>query len=106
MKQEEQEVKVRQSWYYKEGRVVLEEREKEEQQPVRIDRDEYPATVGVDRKRTRNLGDYNSVSYSVSVYLPAAINELDEAYEAAVAFVEDKIQETEKEIKEYLDSKK
>jgi len=58
-----------------------EQRVSEPVAPVR--RDEPVAKVGVDKSMTVNLGNYNSVRFGVSVWLPCASSEVDETFETA-----------------------
>ena len=50
-----------------------------------------PATVSVDYSLTMNLGNFESARISVSVQVPCYREEVDEAYEFASAWVEQRI---------------
>jgi len=82
------------------GRVVTED--SHEQRPVAVRH--YPAevplaSVSVNGGITVNLGDYNSARIEVGVTLPCVVEELDDAYEAALAMVSQRIEEQEVELK-------
>lgn len=50
-----------------------------------------PAVVHVDYALTMNLGNYESAKISVSVSVPCYKEEIDEAYEFAQAWVEERL---------------
>ena len=50
-----------------------------------------PAMVTVDYGLTMNLGDYNAARLSVSVTVPCYKEEIDEAYEFAQAWAEERL---------------
>jgi len=50
-----------------------------------------PAVVGVDYGLTMNLGDYESAKIGVSVSVPCYKEELNEAYEFAQAWAEERL---------------
>lgn len=50
-----------------------------------------PATVEVDYSLTMNLGNYESARISVSVTVPCYKEEIDEAYEFAQAWAEERL---------------
>lgn len=49
------------------------------------------AEVGIVAGQTMNLGNYNSARVSVSLKLPCAEKDLDETYERALAWVDEKM---------------
>ena len=53
-----------------------------------------PATVNVDYSLTMNLGNYESARISVSVSVPCYKEEIDEAYEFARAWAEQRLEST------------
>ena len=53
-----------------------------------------PATVSVDYSLTMNLGNYESARISVSVSVPCYKEEIDEAYEFARAWAEQRLEST------------
>lgn len=55
---------------------------------------------------TYNIGNYESVRVGVSVTLPCYVEELEQAYRKAREFVEMKLAEIDKEIKEIIEKRK
>jgi hypothetical protein len=53
-----------------------------------------PAKVTVEYGLTMNLGDYNSAKLTVSVTVPCYKEEIDDAYEFAQAWAEQRLEET------------
>lgn len=85
---------------YKQGRIVRSESSNEEPIAVRA----YPANVPLGSVSfsgglTENLGDFNSARYDVGVTLPCTVEELEDAYEAAVEIVSTRLRELEADIK-------
>lgn len=46
-----------------------------------------PAVVTYHGRRTKNLGDYNSISIEVGIHIPCDPKDVDKTYEAARDFV-------------------
>jgi hypothetical protein len=61
--------------------------------------------VRAESRVTLNLGNYESVQIGVSVTLPAVVEEVVDAYDAAQAFVEKKLAEQKAVIDEYRKNK-
>lgn len=90
---------------YKEAKIVKSEEMSEDRILVR----EFVGTVaeiGAEARMTINLGDFESVQVGVSVRLPAYVEELEEAYKAAKAFVDMKLNKEVQDIREYRASKR
>lgn len=85
---------------YRAGRILKEDSSSEETIPIRA----YPASVKlgsvtVSGGLTQNLGDFNSARFDVGVTLPCAVEELDDAYEAAIAFASQRLDELSNDLK-------
>ena len=86
---------------YKEGRVVANE---EIDEPEMIEVGKFKtatATIGHSSKMTINLGNFESVTLNVFCSLPTYVEEIDEAYETARKFVDMKMNEQVKSVKEW-----
>lgn len=85
---------------YKQGRIVRSESSEEEPIAVRA----YPANVPLGSVSfsgglTENLGDFNSARFDVGVTLPCTVEEVADAYEAAVELVSTRLRELEADVK-------
>jgi hypothetical protein len=92
---------------YREGKVITKEESGEEQIEVRS----YPETVPLAEvsygcKMTLNLGNFESVSVNVATKLPSSVEELDDAYATAKAFVDKKLNAEVSGIRAYREKKK
>lgn len=88
---------------YKEGGVVSKEECSEEQIDVRLFEGEI-AHVGHNARMTISLGNYESVQVGVHCTLPCHIEELNDAYTTAKAFVDKKLNEEVSQVREYRKS--
>ena len=88
---------------YKEGGVVTKEESSEELIDVRMFEGEI-AHVGHNARMTISLGNYESVQVGVHCTLPCHIEELNSAYTTAKAFVDKKLNEEVKQVREYRDT--
>lgn len=62
------------------------------------------ATVGLSIGVTHNLGNYESVKFTVSIFLPCAVNadDIDETYNEAKGWVDTRVEALSQEIKDQL----
>lgn len=81
-------------WITRRYRTQLEDREElnTDELEVRIFETD-PARVRQVRRRTINLGNYESVSIEVGVELPCYVEEIDDASDEASYFVEERMDE-------------
>jgi hypothetical protein len=92
---------------YREGNVITKEESGEEQIEVRSYPETIPlAEVSYGCKMTLNLGNFESVSVNVSTKLPSSVEELDDAYATAKAFVDKKLNAEVSGIRAYREKKK
>lgn len=84
--------------FTKNGEPIYPEEFEEGELPYEKDAPETLSKVKVSYSRTLNLGDFNSARVEIGVELPCRVNELQEAYEAAVEFVGPKYVETINEV--------
>lgn len=74
---------------YRDGGFVRGEEEEHEEIKVReVPEGAFMAQVGYNGRATINMGDFNSTQIGVSVVLPAPVEEIEDAYEAAKKFVD------------------
>lgn len=76
--------------------------EQSKEEVAEIISDKPMANVGVSIGLTRNLGNYESIKFTVSLYLPC-INtpeEVNQAYEEAKGWVDAKVEQIDKEVTE------
>lgn len=85
---------------YKEGGVVKGEEAVENMIETRVFKSET-ASIGHTARMTISLPNYESVQIGVHCTLPCYIDELSEAYQVAKAFVDKKLNEEVKQIREY-----
>jgi len=64
-----------------------------------------PAVVGIDYALTMNLGNFESAKISVSVHVPCYKEEIDDAYEVAQAWVEERVSKERNMIRAARDGK-
>ncbi len=92
---------------YKNGGVITKE---EAQELPGMDIRQFPpgvklGSVSVETRIVKNLGNYETCHMSVGVTFPCVIEEVQDAYDAAQAFVERKIMEQVKVVDQYRNSK-
>jgi len=74
---------------YKEGGFIRGEEEEHEEIEVRTMPDGcLVAQIGYNGRATINMGDFNSTQIGISLVLPAPVEEIEDAYEAAKKFVD------------------
>lgn len=88
---------------YKEGGVVKKEESSEDMIDVRLFEGAV-ATVGHNARMTISLPNYESVQVGVYCSLPCHIEELNDAYTTAKAFVDKKLNEEVSQVREYRKS--
>lgn len=59
-----------------------------------------PCNVGVSGGFTYNLGNFNSAKVQISINVPCPHDEIDETYEFAKEWVDDRVQESYDELEE------
>ena len=91
---------------YVDGKPVLESDSTEEIVAVAMYPEGTPlAEVSYDCKMTLNLGNFESVSLTVGVKLPSVVEEIDDAFTAAKAFVDGRLNTEVAGIRKYRDSR-
>lgn len=84
---------------YKAGRVIKEDSFEEDPIKARAYPSSVPlGSVSVTCGFTKNLGDFNSARIDVGITLPCVVEELEEAYQAAVEFAASKLAEQRTEL--------
>jgi hypothetical protein len=73
------------------GKPIAEEQEQEDVAELQVT--EAHAMVGVDMSFTKNLGDYNSARVSVSISVPSEPADIEETFEFAKQWAEEKLSE-------------
>jgi hypothetical protein len=83
------------------GKVTKEETNTKRYKIVNKDPNKLYAEVGTDRRVTINRGDFNSVSFTVSLRMPCEVNEdaIKETYEEIATFCEKEIGALTKKVK-------
>ena len=90
---------------YKKGRVVT--REEQESSPIEVTQFHTDtARVSFTQQVTVNMGDFESVKTGVTCTLPAYVEEIDAAFEAAEEFVRAKLDDKIVELQQYRDAKR
>ena len=86
---------------FKQGRLVTnEENEQEQIAVVKVDQNAAYATVSTDRKCVVNTGNFSSASFSVFCSVPCPLDEdqMEQAYEFVSNFCETKLSEKVREV--------
>lgn len=89
---------VQVSRQFKNGRVLTAEDATEEKLNVRRFHT-FPANVGITESVTLNVGDYESCKIAVTLNVPCHIEEVEDAYDFAYRFVEDRVAKEVAEVK-------